>query len=198
MLDSSCAAAPTTCLDASPVAPPAPAAAADPVRLSGPAFARALTEVAPLLRSRAMQLTGSAAAAEDLVQDAIERALRFESQYQRGTNLRAWVHQILFSLFITKYRRARRERVALASLAADPLAWTSPERFAPPESGLSLTPAAETALGELPIGFQRAIRLVDLEERSYREAADELGVPVGTVMSRLHRGRRLLASRLAA
>jgi RNA polymerase sigma-70 factor (ECF subfamily) len=192
MLDSSYAAPaaslPTSSSPAHPTAAP----------LSGPAFARALTEVAPLLRARALQLTGSAAAADDLVQDAVERALRFESQYQRGTNLRAWVQQILFSLFVTKYRRARRERVALASLAADPLAWTCPERFASPETGLSLTPAAETALGELPAGFQRAIRLVDLEERSYREAADELGVPVGTVMSRLHRGRRLLASRLAA
>jgi RNA polymerase sigma-70 factor (ECF subfamily) len=65
------------------------------------------------LLGRAMRLTHSSTLAEDLVQDTVERALKFESHYLEGTNVRAWVHQILFSVFITRCRRARRERKAL-------------------------------------------------------------------------------------
>jgi RNA polymerase sigma-70 factor (ECF subfamily) len=161
-------------------------------------FPRLLAEMVPQLRGRALQLTGNAATADDLVQDTVERALRFASQYERGTNLRAWTGQILFSLFVTRYRRTRREKTALQSLASDPHAWTSPERFKSPEASMTLTPSADAAIEALPQGFRTVVRLVDLEERSYREAAEELGVPVGTVMSRLHRGRRLLAASLAA
>jgi RNA polymerase sigma-70 factor (ECF subfamily) len=155
-----------------------------------------LVELAPELRGRACRLCGDPTTADDIVQDTIERALRFAAQYERGTNLRAWVYQILFSVFVTRYRRSRRERNALKHLATDPCAWTTPERFASPEVGAKLSPTAQGKLDALPEAFRAVLVLVDLDELTYREAASELGVPVGTVMSRLHRGRKLLASQL--
>ncbi len=155
-----------------------------------------LVALVPELRARAARLTGDRVAADDLVQDTVERALRFAEQYERGTNLRAWAYQILFSVFVTRYRRMRRERNALRHLAADPCAWTVPQPFAPPDLGAPLMPSTQAKLDSLPEGFRQVVVLVDLEEKSYREAASELGVPVGTVMSRLHRGRRILAGKM--
>jgi RNA polymerase sigma-70 factor (ECF subfamily) len=158
-----------------------------------------LAALVPDLRARALRLCGDCAAADDLVQDTIERALRFADQYERGTNLRAWALQILFSVFVTRWRRRRRDRAALEALAGDPCAWTAPVGFAPPDAGEgSLTRATRKKLAALPDGFREAVVLVDLQERSYREAARELGVPVGTVMSRLHRARKLLAEQMAS
>lgn len=158
-----------------------------------------LVALLPELRARAMRLCGDAAAADDVVQDSIERALRFADQYQRGTNLRAWAFQILFSVFVTRWRRRRRDRNAVESLASDPCAWTRPVGFAAPDAGWgSLTAATRRKLDALPDGFRAVIVMVDLQERSYRDAAKELGVPVGTVMSRLHRGRKLLAAQMEA
>ncbi|MBX3190322.1 MAG: RNA polymerase sigma factor [Labilithrix sp.] len=155
-----------------------------------------LVELVPELRGRACRLSGDPTTAEDIVQDTIERALKFASQYERGTNLRAWVYQILFSVFVTRYRRTRREKNALRALASDPCAWTTPERFSSPEAGADLSPTAKGKLEALPETFRAVLKLVDLDELTYREAATELGVPVGTVMSRLHRGRKMLASQL--
>jgi RNA polymerase sigma-70 factor (ECF subfamily) len=155
-----------------------------------------LVALLPELRGRAARLCGDRALAEDVVQDAVERALRFADQYERGTNLRAWVYQILFSVFITRYRRLRRERNALKHLAGDPCAWTMPNALPSPESCAPLTKTTCAQLSSLPEGFRAVLVLVDLAELSYREAAIELGVPVGTVMSRLHRGRRLLADKM--
>lgn len=157
---------------------------------------RGLVALVPDLRARAFRLAGERVLADDLVQDTVERALRFEAQYIRGTNLRAWVYQVLFSVFVTRYRRKRRERNALRDLGFDPCSWTIPEAFDRDATALSLTPSTTRELDALPAGFRSAVVMVDIEERTYREAADELGVPVGTVMSRLHRGRKLLASKL--
>jgi RNA polymerase sigma-70 factor (ECF subfamily) len=157
-----------------------------------------LVAITPDLRARALRLCGDRAAADDVVQDTIERALRFADQYERGTNLRAWALQILFSVFVTRWRRRRRERNALANLAGDPCAWTAPHGFAPPDAGDgALTRSTQRKLDALPAGFREVVVMVDLQQRSYREAARELGVPVGTVMSRLHRGRKLLAAQMA-
>jgi len=160
-------------------------------------LARGLVTLTPELRGRACRLCGDSTLAEDIVQDTVERALKFAAQYERGTNLRAWVYQILFSVFVTRYRRQRRERNALRNLATDPCAWTMPERFAAPDATAPLLPKTQSTLDALPETFRSVLKLVDLDELTYREAANELGVPVGTVMSRLHRGRKLLASQLA-
>ena len=150
----------------------------------------------PDLRRRAARLALTPAAADDLVQDTVERALRFSNQYDPGSNLRGWAYQILFSVFITGYRRRRRERRGMELLTTTPSAWTQRSPFASPEAQLSLTPRTTVALDSLPAGFRDVVSLIDLGQHTYREAAEMLEVPLGTVMSRLHRGRRLLAERL--
>lgn len=160
---------------------------------TGGELRRALILLRSDLHARALRMSRSSAVAEDLVQDTIERAIKFESHYIPGTNVRAWVHQILFSVFITRCRRLRRERNALSWLSTDPNAWTTPNADAPMQR---LSPAIQRALDKLPEVFRRAVELVDLGELAYKDAADLMGVPVGTVMSRLHRGRKLLAAEL--
>jgi len=154
-----------------------------------------LPALLPGLNARALALCKRKSDACDLVQDTLLRALCFEAGYERETNLRGWLQQILFSVFITRCRKSTRERRALNALAGDPCAWTQPEP--PPAVRQSLTRPVSRALAALPSQFSAVVRLVDLEERSYKDAAVELSVPVGTVMSRLFRGRRLLAEALA-
>ena len=154
-----------------------------------------LPALLPALRARALSLCKSQSDAADLVQDTVLRALRFEASYERESNLRGWLQQILFSVFITRCRKSTRERRALGVLASDPCAWTQPEAL--PAEQQSLIRPVTRALDALPSQFSAVVRLVDLEERSYKDAANELSVPVGTVMSRLFRGRRLLAEALA-
>jgi RNA polymerase sigma-70 factor, ECF subfamily len=154
-----------------------------------------LPSLLPGLRARALTLCKRKCDANDLVQDTVLRALCFASGYERDTNLRGWLQQILFSVFITRCRKSRREQRALGALTSDPCAWTQPE--ASPPVRQSLTRPVSRALDALPCQFSAVVRLVDLEERSYKDAAIELSVPVGTVMSRLFRGRRLLAEALA-
>lgn len=161
-----------------------------------PSLQRGLVTLLPELRGRAFRLAADTTTADDIAQDTVERALKFSAQYDRGSNLRAWVYQILFSVFVTRYRRTRREKTALRALSLDPCAWTTPESFAPPEAGTSLMPSTKEKLDALPGPLRTVVVLVDLDQLTYREAATELGVPVGTVMSRLHRGRRLLASQM--
>jgi RNA polymerase sigma-70 factor (ECF subfamily) len=154
-----------------------------------------IVAVLPELRARAMKLVRNPTASDDLVQDTVVRALSFESQFVPGTNVRAWLSTILFSVFVSRYRRQRREQRAATALSCDPCAWTTPEPFVAPDCA-TLAPAMKVKVEKLPEVFRDVVCLVDLQERSYREAASELGVPVGTVMSRLHRGRRLLADSL--
>jgi RNA polymerase sigma-70 factor, ECF subfamily len=153
-----------------------------------------LPALLPGLNARALSLCKRKSDANDLVQDTVLRALCFEAGYERDTNLRGWLQQILFSVFITRCRKSTRERRALGALATDPCAWTNPDA---PCSRQSLTRPVSRALDALPAQFSAVVRLVDLEERSYKDAATELAVPVGTVMSRLFRGRRLLAEALS-
>jgi RNA polymerase sigma-70 factor (ECF subfamily) len=155
---------------------------------------RELTRLLPILTARAMRLCRSSSEAEDVVSDTIVRALEFEAGYQPGTNLRAWMNQVLFSVFVTRCRRLRRERRALDALASDPCAWTRSDGTPAMQS---LTVRVRTAIDALPAQFAAVVELVDLGELSYKDAAEHLGVPVGTVMSRLFRGRRMLANALA-
>jgi len=147
----------------------------------------------PDLYHRALRLARNDAVAQDVLQDTFERALRFEGQYEPGSNLRAWLQRILLSVFVTRCRRARRERRALEHLTNDPCSWTLPDALA---TSQALSPAVARAVESLPDPFRRAVELVDLADVSYRDAASALGIPLGTVMSRLHRGRRMLAEAL--
>jgi len=130
----------------------------------------------------ACRLTRNPTEAEDLVQDALVKAMRARTQFQPGTNLKAWLFRILTNTFINKYRRGGLERSVL-----------DPEQIA-------LMPIVEgevrRALDALPPEFRLAVILCDVEEFSYEEIADIMGCPIGTVMSRLHRGRKLLQKSL--
>jgi RNA polymerase sigma-70 factor (ECF subfamily) len=150
------------------------------------------------------RLTKAPLDAEDLVQDTLVKAMRARDQYEPGTNLKAWLFKILHNTFINKYRRGGLERVVLEGPDADPLAdgWVSAasmRALRDPETQ-ALRPLVQEeihkALDELPEEFRLAVVLSDVEELSYKEIADVMGCPVGTVMSRLHRGRRLLQKRL--
>jgi len=100
---------------------------------------------------------------------------------------------VLHSVFISRCRRGSRERRAFDAIGRDPCAWIQPE--AAPEMQ-ALSPAVRGALAQLPAGFREVVELVDVQEHSYRAVAQQLQVPIGTVMSRLHRGRRLLGNLL--
>ena len=152
----------------------------------------------------ACRLTRNPTEAEDLVQDALVKAMRARDQFHAGTNLKAWLFRILTNTFINKYRRGGLERSVLEGPDADPLAdgWVSAStmrQLRDPEQ-IALLPIVEgevrRALDALPPEFRLAVVLCDVEEFSYEEIADIMGCPIGTVMSRLHRGRKLLQKSL--
>ncbi|NUP11583.1 MAG: sigma-70 family RNA polymerase sigma factor [Polyangiaceae bacterium] len=152
----------------------------------------------------ATRMTRGSSEAEDLVQDTLVKAMRARDQFEPGTNLKAWLLRILTNTFINRYRRGGMERDLFESPSADPLAdgWVgaaSMRSIRDPETQ-ALKPLIEAeltrALDELPPDFRLAVILSDVEELSYKEIADVMGCPIGTVMSRLHRGRKLLQSRL--
>ena len=150
------------------------------------------------LLAAGIRLAGSRAEAEDLVQEAVMRAWVFWHRFEPGTNGRAWMHRILLNTFINGYRKRRREREVLTQVhAVETHARRSTEQraFTP---GESLSDEVHAALWRLPEDFRRVIVLVDLEDKSYRDAARAMGCPIGTVMSRLHRARRAMQRELAS
>ncbi len=146
------------------------------------------------------KLTRNPAEAEDLVQDTLLKAMRAKDQFHAGTNLKAWLFRILTNTFINKYRRGGLERSVLEGPDADPLVdgWVSASTMRqlrdPEQAALMPTVEGEVqrALDALPAEFKIAVILCDVEEFSYEEIANIMGCPIGTVMSRLHRGRKLL------
>jgi RNA polymerase sigma-70 factor, ECF subfamily len=158
----------------------------------------------PALLAVAARLTGTRAEAEDLVQDTLLKAYRSRKQYRAGTNPRAWLMAILRNTFLNGYRRRNLERRVFDGPDADALApgWvgaSSLRGIRDPQAGalhhLLEAPLLE-AIDELPPEFKMTVQLADIEELSYREIADSMSCPIGTVMSRLHRGRRWLRARL--
>ncbi|MFZ5890927.1 MAG: sigma-70 family RNA polymerase sigma factor [Myxococcota bacterium] len=175
-----------------------------PRPLSNHQFEQEVLQHLPSLLSVASRLMKNGPEAEDLVQDAVLKAIRARGQFETGTNLRAWLLKILTNTFINRYRRGGLERSVLDGPDADPLAdgWISAstmESLRDPESQ-ALRPILEAEIGkaldELPTEFRLAVVLSDVEDLSYKEISDIMGCPIGTVMSRLHRGRRMLKSRL--
>ena len=156
------------------------------------------------LYSVASRMTRGSSEAEDLVQDTVVKAMRAREQFEPGTNLKAWLLRILTNTFINRYRRGGIERDLFEGPDAEPLsdAWissSSMNAIRDPETQ-ALRPIVEAelarALDELPPEFRLAVILSDVEELSYKEIAEVMGCPIGTVMSRLHRGRKILQGRL--
>lgn len=171
-----------------------------PTRSSPPAArcrdfeAEALVHLDALYRT-ALRLTGNRAEAEDLVQDAYLRAFKNFNRFTPGTNCRAWLFTIMRNVFLSRIRHRGREVLKdgaeLESAAASVTAPSSDHPEA--EFFRRVLPGdVERALRSLPLAFREVVILVDLEGFSYREAAEALGCPVGTVMSRVYRGRGLL------
>jgi RNA polymerase sigma-70 factor (ECF subfamily) len=163
----------------------------------------ALSHLDPLY-SAALRLTKNERDAEDLVQDTCMRAFRFFDKFERGTNMKAWLFKILTNTFINRYRRKVKERNVVEGSERDAVH----ERFisrdatdfaANPEQYLFdrlLSDDVLRAIDGLPIDFRLVVILADLQEFSYKEIAEILDCPVGTVMSRLFRGRKLLQKTL--
>ncbi|MEC8022846.1 MAG: sigma-70 family RNA polymerase sigma factor [Myxococcota bacterium] len=154
----------------------------------------------------ALRLTRNERDAEDLVQESYLKAFRSFHQFQPGTNCRAWLLRIQTNTFINRYRRRVKERDILSrqengSLDHSLVCRESIDRYSNPERTLvvlGLSDDVTRALAEVPTEFREAVILSDLAGLSYREVAAQMGTPVGTVMSRLHRGRRILRESLSA
>jgi RNA polymerase sigma-70 factor (ECF subfamily) len=154
----------------------------------------------------ARRLVGSREEAEDLVQQTYERAFRAWRQFTPGTNLRAWLLRILTNLNIDRGRRQQRtpQTTSLDNETGDYFLYNQLESQLPEENPdeervlerLSQDSVVE-ALADVPHDFRDVIVLVDIGEFSYADAAQILDIPIGTVMSRLHRGRRILKKNLA-
>src|SRR4051812_48883940 len=155
------------------------------------------------LYATGLRMTRNPGDAEDLVQDTMLAAYRFFNKFEPGTNCKAWLFKILTNTFINKYRKRVREREVrdvidqdeLPSLMSEDVAEASRD----PEGsilGSILSDDVKRALEAVPYDYRMAVVLCDLEEFSYKEIADIMDCPVGTVMSRLHRGRRLLQKQL--
>jgi RNA polymerase sigma-70 factor (ECF subfamily) len=163
----------------------------------------ALSHIDALYRT-ALRMTRSEADAEDLVQETYIRALRFRDQFTPGTNLKAWLFRILTNTFINAYRKRARQPQTAELDDVDEfslyrrMSQDAPGSGADPEreflDGIVSSEVKE-ALAALPERFRTAV-LLDVEGFSYKEIAEMLGIPIGTVMSRLHRGRKFLQQRL--
>jgi RNA polymerase sigma-70 factor (ECF subfamily) len=152
------------------------------------------------LHGTALRLTRNERDAEDLIQDTMLRAYRYWPKFEAGTNCKAWLFKILSNTFITRYHARRRDLELATALAEesethDILSHEAHETARDPEGALAsrlLSDDVVRALESLPADFRLAVLLSDVEEFSYKEIADIMECPVGTVMSRLYRGRRLL------
>jgi len=157
------------------------------------------------LYAAALRMTRNPADAEDVVQEAYAKAFAAQSTYRPGTNLKAWLYRILTNTYINTYRKAARS--PKTSSGADVEDWHLARAASHDSSGLrsaemealDQTPdsTVSDAMAGLPENFRMAVYLVDVEGFSYKEVADIMGTPIGTVMSRLNRGRALLRQSLA-
>jgi RNA polymerase sigma-70 factor, ECF subfamily len=150
-------------------------------------FAREVESHVPRLRRYARALTGDPARADDLVQDTLERGWSKFHLWRRGSDLRAWLFTIMHNVFVNQLRQGAFNH---AGVPLDDDAHQVPVR-ATQEDALELRDL-QAALGRLPAEYREVVLLVGLENMRYEEAARALGVPIGTVMSRLSRGREQL------
>jgi RNA polymerase sigma-70 factor, ECF subfamily len=169
-------------------------------------FADQAMEFMPALYTAALRMTRNSAEAEDLVQETYLKAYRAFGSFQQGTNLKAWLYKILTNTFINAYRSRRRrpEQTEIEDVEdlylyrrLGGLEGATAGRSAEEEVLDRFTDSdVKEALESLPESFRMVVLLADVEGFSYREIADILDIPIGTVMSRLHRGRRALQKAL--
>jgi RNA polymerase sigma-70 factor, ECF subfamily len=168
-------------------------------------FEQDVMPYASQLYPAALRMTRNPSDAEDLLQETLTKAYVGYHQFEQGTNLRAWLHRILSNTFINGYRKKRREPQQDLSGAfqedwqtsSDPLAMPAASAEAEAIDRLGDSEILQ-ALRELPEEFRVAIYLADIQGYPYREIAQMMGTPLGTVMSRLHRGRNKLRKKLAS
>ena len=156
------------------------------------------------LYSAALRMTRNPSDAEDLVQETFVKAFAAFHQFEEGTNLKAWLYRILTNTYINIYRKKQREPQQAMTDSVDD--WSLAKAMSHTSAGLRSAEtealdhlpdsAVKDALANLPDDFRMAVYLADVEGFSYKEIAEIMGTPIGTVMSRLHRGRRALQKAL--
>jgi RNA polymerase sigma-70 factor (ECF subfamily) len=167
-------------------------------------FERDAMEYAPQLYSAALRMTRNPADAEDVVQETYLKAYRGYDSFEEGTNLKAWLYRILTNTYINKYRKAQRrpnevelgelqdfylyKRLGEASGASESAENTALDMFVDED--------IIGAIEDLPENFRLPVIYADVEGFTYKEIAEILDIPIGTVMSRLHRGRKALQRKL--
>ncbi|MEY2699198.1 MAG: hypothetical protein RL720_1154 [Actinomycetota bacterium] len=157
------------------------------------------------LYAHAMRKTGNRADANDLVQETYLKAFAAFDQFQQGTNIKAWLHRILENTYINQYRKLQNQpyysplEVLEDWQLGDAESRTATSNRSAEAEAIDHLPASavKNALQVIPEDFMVAVYLVDVEGYSYQEVADIMDTPTGTVMSRLHRGRKLLREQLA-
>ena len=162
-------------------------------------FTRDALSYVDSLYGTALRLTRRPADAEDLVQETYLKAFRASGQFERGTNLKAWLFTILHNTFRNLRRHDVRSPIEVDSETVEQAADLMAQEHTPEQllTRDTLDVDLQAALDSLPDAFRQAVWLRDVEEFSYAEIARIVGVPIGTVMSRISRGRKLLFERLA-
>ena len=166
------------------------------------AFEREALPHTDLLYNFALRMTGNAADADDLIQETYLKAYRFWDKYEQGTNIRAWLFRILKNSYINRYRKESKEPDTVDYDEVKNFYTSIRDDSADPNDvqesmfGNLLDDDVASAIASLPEDFRTVVILCDIEGLTYEEIAEFVDCPLGTVRSRLHRGRKLLRSKL--